>query len=139
MNKPGYNTANPLSYKIIKEIRDSLKNNPTKAELIMWEYLRNKKTGHKIRRQHVIDSFIADSVCLNKKVVIEIDGKVHLYKEEYDKFRTEKFNQLNYKVIRFTNKEVFSDPEIVTSKIKKYLDQCLELISPPLEGPGEVI
>jgi hypothetical protein len=34
--KPGYVTANPLSYKLIKEIRNTLKNNPTQAEKIIW-------------------------------------------------------------------------------------------------------
>lgn len=43
-------------------MRDSLKDNPTEAEKVMWEYLRNKKTGHKIRRQHIIDDFITDFV-----------------------------------------------------------------------------
>ena len=44
----------------------------------MWKYLQNKKTGFKIRRQHVIDNFIVDFVCLPTKLVIEIDGKIHL-------------------------------------------------------------
>jgi len=47
----------------------------------MWELLRNKKTGHTIRRQHIIANFIADFVCLPKKVIIEIDGKIHLKKK----------------------------------------------------------
>ena len=58
--KPGYVTANPLTYESIKEIRDYLKDNPTETEKIMWQYLRRKKTGHKIRRQHIIDNFITD-------------------------------------------------------------------------------
>ena len=50
--KPSYITANPVNYKFIKKFRDVLKGNPTEAEKIIWEFLRNKKTGHKIRRQH---------------------------------------------------------------------------------------
>ena len=46
-NKPGYITANPKNYLLIKEIRDSLKNNPTQAEKLLWLYLKNKKTGYK--------------------------------------------------------------------------------------------
>lgn len=53
--RPGYVTANLYNYPYIKEIRDGLKGNQTDAEKIIWEYLRNKKTGHKIRRQHVIE------------------------------------------------------------------------------------
>ena len=88
----------------------------------MWELLRNKKTGHKIRRQHIIDDFIADFVCLSKKVVIEIDGKIHLQQKEYDELRTLRLKELGYEVIRFTNEEVFEDASIVTSKIKEKLD-----------------
>jgi very-short-patch-repair endonuclease len=118
----GYITANPQSYKFVKEMRDVMKQNPTETEKIMWEYLRNKKTGHKIRRQHIIDDYITDFVCLSKNIVIEIDGKIHLKQKEYDEIRTQRLNELGYEVIRFTNEEVFSDPELVTSKIKQKLD-----------------
>jgi hypothetical protein len=62
LSQPGYITANAKNYLLIKEMRDNLKNNPTEAEKVMWEYLRNKKTGYKIRRQHIIDDFITDFV-----------------------------------------------------------------------------
>ena len=137
--KPGYITANPLSYNIIKEIRENLKKNPTEAENIIWEYLRNKKTGHKIRRQHIIDNFIADFVCLPLKVVIEIDGRIHKFQKEYDQMRTARFHELGYKIVRFSNEEVLTNPELVYLKIKKILDGEEIIISPPLDGLGEVI
>jgi predicted helicase/very-short-patch-repair endonuclease len=144
LSQPGYITANAKNYLLIKEMRDSLKDNPTEAEKVMWEYLRNKKTGYKIRRQHIIDDFITDFVCLIKNVVIEIDGKIHLQQKEYDELRTARLNELGYEVIRFTNEEVFANPELVTLKIKEKLDSKSDLqnnedaISPPLEGTGEV-
>jgi|ERR1035437_7423298 very-short-patch-repair endonuclease len=119
---PGYVTANLLNYRFIKEIRAELKENPTDAEKLIWEYLRNKKTGYKIRRQHVIDNFIPDFVCLSKKLVIEIDGGIHLQQKEQDALRTNTLNEKGYKVIRFTNEEVFANPLIVVSKIKEILD-----------------
>ena len=121
-NKPGYITANPKNYLLIKEIRDSLKNNPTQAEKLLWLYLKNKKTGYKIRRQHIIDDFIVDFVCLNKKVVIEVDGKIHLNQKEYDELRTTRLNELEFKVIRFENEEVFLNPEKVANQIKLVLE-----------------
>jgi predicted helicase len=153
LSQPGYITANAKNYFLIKEMRDSLKDNPTEAEKVMWEYLRNKKTGYKIRRQHIIDDFITDFVCLIKNVVIEIDGKIHLQQKEYDELRTARLNELGYEVIRFTNEEVFANPELVTLKIKEKLDSKSDLQSdetppnlpkveeqnsPPLEGQGEV-
>lgn len=137
--KPGYNTANPLSYNIIKQIRDELKKNPTEAEIIIWEYLKNKKTGYKIRRQHIVDNFIADFICLPKKLVVEIDGKVHRLQKEYDQMRTERFNELGFQVMRFTNDEVKADPLLVYTQIKEILDNQIDPNPPPLEGPGEVI
>ncbi len=140
----GYVTANPLNYKLIKEVRDRLKDNPTEAETVIWEHFRNKKTGYKIRRQHIIDDFITDFVCLSKKVVIEIDGKIHLNQKEYDELRTIRLNDLGYEVIRFTNEEVFSNPQSVALKVKDKLDGKLDIQSevdpvfPPLEGLGEV-
>lgn len=144
LSKPRYITANPLNYKLIKEMRDTLKDNPTEAEKIMWEHLRNKKTGYKIRRQHIIDDFITDFVCLRKKVVIEIDGKIHLQQKEYDELRTLRLNELGYEVIRFTNEEVYANPELVALKVKEKLDNQVDLqddddsSSPPSEGSGEV-
>jgi very-short-patch-repair endonuclease len=144
VKKPGYATANPYAYKYVKEMRDELKQKPTEAEKLMWEELRNKKTGHKIRRQHIIDNFIADFVCLRRKLVIEIDGEIHLKQKEYDAFRTSVLNALGYEVVRFTNKEVFASPANVAAKIKTILESKSDLQiddetnTPPLEGQGEV-
>jgi very-short-patch-repair endonuclease len=142
-SRPGYITANPKHYILIKDMRKSLKDNPTEAEKLIWEYLKTKKTGYKIRRQHVIDNFITDFVCLSKKVVIEIDGKIHLQQKEYDELRTAKLNELQYEIIRFTNEEVFANPELVALKIKEKLDSKADLQSDELssiisegDGPG---
>ena len=142
--RPGYVTANLHNYPYIKEIRDGLKENQTDAEKIIWEYVRNKKTGHKIRRQHIIDNFITDFVCLPKKVVIEIDGGIHLQQKEQDELRTLTLNEKGYKVIRFTNKEVFANPISVATQIKEVLDARQTIIqdedsaflSPSFGGAG---
>ncbi|HAS45214.1 MAG TPA: hypothetical protein DCS93_32320 [Microscillaceae bacterium] len=120
--KPRYITANPKSYDFIKQMRDYLKSNPTDAEKVLWKYLRRKQTGYRIRRQHIIDNFITDFVCLAKKLVIEVDGKIHLQQKEYDKMRTARLNELGYQVIRFTNEEVLDNPEEVQAKVKECLD-----------------
>jgi len=122
VRKPRYITANPYTYPVIKDYRKDLKDHQTKAELILWEYLRNKKTGHKIRRQHVIDDFIPDFVCLSKKVIIEIDGEIHKFQKGKDNLRTIRLNTLGYEVIRFTNDEVLNAPGKVAQKIKTYLN-----------------
>ena len=127
--RAGYVTADLFNYKYLKEIREGLKHNQTDAEKVMWEYLRNKKTGYKIRRQHVIDNFITDFVCLPKKVVIEIDGGIHLQQKEHDELRTFTLNEKCYQVIRFTNKEVLANPESVAIQIKEVLDHRKTVIN----------
>lgn len=120
--KPIYITANPYTYAYLKEIRDKNKANPTKAELNLWKLLRNKSTGHKIRRQHIIGNFIVDFVCLEKKLIIEVDGEIHQFNRLKDKHRTEELESLSYKVIRFTNDEVLENPGNVIVKIKYHLN-----------------
>jgi len=131
--KPEYITANPYTYPLIKDYREGLKDHQTDAELLLWKYLRNKNTGHKIRRQHVIGDFIADFVCLSKKVVIEIDGRIHKFQKEQDNIRTKKLNNLGYEVIRFTNDEVLNSPESVVEFIKDFLNKQPDAMISPSE------
>ncbi len=126
--KPAYITANPLSYGTIKEFRDVLKENPTKAEALLWQYLRSKKTGHKIRRQHIIDNYIADFVCLQKRLIIEVDGLIHETQQLEDRCRTFNLNKCKFKVIRFTNEELFRNPQDVANQIKVILDSQPDFI-----------
>ncbi len=120
--KPGFMTANLSVYRKIRQLQIYQKSSPTKAERIIWHYLRNKNIGYRIRRQHIIDRFIVDFVCLSKKLVIEIDGKIHLKQKKYDALRTEILNYLGFQVIRFSNDEIYQDPEAVAIKIKTILD-----------------
>jgi very-short-patch-repair endonuclease len=120
--KGEYYTANPYVYAHIKDARKNLLKSPTCAEHILWDYLRNRKTGYKIRRQHVIDKYVVDFVCLTKKLVIEIDGGIHLQQKEKDELRTKDLNSIGYKVIRFTNDEVYDHAGLVALKIKEELD-----------------
>ena len=98
---------------------------PTLAEKELWDRLRNRKIGHKIRRQHIIQGFIADFFCVEKNVILEVDGGIHLTKEqiEHDKFRTEVLNNHGYIVFRYSNEEVLKDPFKVANKIKDQLDK----------------
>ena len=115
---PEYNTADSIVYKYIKDARKELMNQPTHAEIMLWKYLRNNQTGYKFRRQHVIGKYIADFVCLPKKLIIEIDGKIHLKQQEEDANRTDDLNALGFRVIRFTNEEVLQNVMNIIDEIK---------------------
>tara|TARA_R110002033_G_scaffold2252_2_gene15819 strand:+ start:4345 stop:6891 length:2547 start_codon:yes stop_codon:yes gene_type:complete len=119
-----YMTARPSTYKLIKELQAENKKNSTEAEYILWECLRNKKLDFKFRRQHVIDEFIVDFVCLEKNLIIEIDGGYHntIEQKEADELRTKILSEIGFKVIRFRNQQVIGDIDSVL----RYITNCLK-------------
>lgn len=101
----------------------------TPAEKILWERIRNKQLGVKFRRQHTIETFVPDFVCLSLKLIIEVDGKIHLKKKNEDEERTKYLELLGYKVIRFNNEEVENNIEKVIERIK---DEIKKMAPPDL-------
>jgi leucyl-tRNA synthetase len=123
--RPGFQTANKKIWNLLKENSKENRKNPTNAEEILWQNLRNYKTGFYFRRQHVIINFIADFVCLDRKLIVEVDGGYHelLEQKEYDEARTYILEQCNYEIIRFTNEEVIDDVQKVIERIKLALEK----------------
>jgi very-short-patch-repair endonuclease len=109
-------TINPL-----KCVARRLRREQTDAKKLLWSKLRNSQTGYKFRRQYPIDSYIADFVCLEKKLVIEVDGGQHT--PETDKNRSDHIERLGYKIIRFWNDDVLKNIEGVTATILKTLEE----------------
>lgn len=115
-----YETARKSSYHLINALKKERVKKPTEAEKILWEALRNKRLdGYKFRREHIIDEFIVDFVCLSKNLVIEVDGGYHNNPEvqEADQLRTEILESLNFRVLRFSNEEVIGGIDTVLDKI----------------------
>jgi len=108
-----YNTASPILYEQLKEKAESMRQNPTKAESAMWQMLRGKQLDSKFRRQHIIGEYIVDFVCLDKQLIVEIDGGYHKNSEqqELDIQRTNFLQSKGFCVLRFTNDEVIGDAE----------------------------
>jgi leucyl-tRNA synthetase len=100
---------------------------PTPQEELLWQELRNEKLGDKFRRQHLIDKYIVDFVCLKKRLVIEVDGSVHNDTEEHDEGRSYEIAQRGFTVIRFTNNEVEKDLKTVLQKIKQELTRLRDV------------
>ena len=109
--------AEPFLFKLAKEQR----NNPTRAEQFLWEYLKNNKLGVKFRRQHPVFKYIADFYCHELRLIIEVDGDYHRdsVQTEYDEFRSEDINDFGIKVIRFNNEQVLNDVKLVINQIKQ--------------------
>jgi methylmalonyl-CoA mutase cobalamin-binding domain/chain len=117
----GYETADIKIWATLKANSRENRQNLTEAENTLWQHLRNNQTGFKIRRQHAIDGYIADFVCIPKGLVIEIDGGYHIATKEEDHVRTTVLNNEGFDVIRFTNEEVLTD----VSKVVKIIKQTL--------------
>ena len=95
-----------------------LRNKMTHEENVLWERLKGKQIcGVRFRRQHPINTFIADFYCHKAKLVVEIDGKIHLQNKEYDIERTKIINNFDIKIIRFKNEDVLSNTNEVVKQI----------------------
>lgn len=105
---------------MLREFQHELREHPTEAENILWQYLRSDRMGVRFRFQYIIGDYIVDFVCLSCKLVIEIDGEYHNREEQqaWDKARTEFLNANGFAVLRFTNDDVIYNLENTLNKIK---------------------
>jgi very-short-patch-repair endonuclease len=92
----------------------------TDAERHLWRRLRNRSVaGCKFRRQHAIGPYVCDFVCLDHRLVIEVDGGQHAAQVEADNDRSGFLESLGFTVLRFWNHEVLTQTEAVMEKIFK--------------------
>ena len=107
----------------MKDRARSLRQDMTDAENRMWYFLRNRRlNGYKFVREYVIGCYIADFVCREKKLIIEVDGGQHMDAIEYDQRRTAHLIKLGYNVLRVWNNEVFNNIEGVLATILSSLE-----------------
>ena len=102
----------------------NLRQNMTDAEQKLWYYLRGKRFfGYKFKRQVLIGNYIADFVCYDAKIIVEIDGGGHntYNKIKADNIRTQYLEGLGFKVIRFWNNEIQSNLDGVCELLLKEL------------------
>jgi len=88
-----------------------LRKEMTLAEKKLWQILRGTQLdGLYFRRQHAIGSYIVDFICIQAKLIIEVDGSSHLEQEEYDTERTRWLEEeKGYRMIRFANDDVLKN------------------------------
>ena len=111
-------------YPILKEFARRNRINPTDAEIILWQSLRDRALGIKFFRQYIIADYIVDFASLQANLIIEVDGAYHseLEQQRYDIGRTERLESLGFKVLRFTNEEVLNQIDRVLNTIKSYIN-----------------
>lgn len=112
----------------------ALRQNPTDAELLLWNRLRNRQLLNlKFRRQRPIGPYFADFACLEIGLVIEIDGGQHVEQVEYDEVRAAVMKDEGFRTLRFWNHEVLNETEAVMEKIW----QVAESLTPTLSRKRE--
>lgn len=112
--------SSPIIFSHAKKLRNEL----TGSEVIFWGLLKQYFSDYKFRRQHPISQYIADFYCHKLKVIIEIDGGIHLSNEvkNNDKVRDDFMESLGFKIIRFTNDEVCKNGEIVVKELNEFIE-----------------
>ncbi len=121
---PGYLTNSPGQWETVSGYAKENRQNASEAEEILWQELRNRKiNGCKFRRQHPVQGYIPDFICLDKKLVVEVDGLNHGIEEQkkIDEERTKFLAANGYREIRFTNDEVLNQLPIVLQKLQEAL------------------
>ena len=95
-----------------------LRTNATEAEQRIWYFLRNRQFEQfKFRRQHSIGVYIVDFVCLEQKLIVEIDGGQHAERVQYDERRTNALRAKGFRLLRFWNNEVMQNTNAVLETI----------------------
>jgi very-short-patch-repair endonuclease len=103
-----------------KRARD-LRKNSTDAERHLWYHLRANRLRFKFKRQVPIGVYIVDFVCLEKRLIIELDGGQHMDNQTYDTKRTDWLLAHGFKVLRFWNNDVFQQTPSILEVIMKAL------------------
>ena len=110
----------------LKGFGQQMRKQPTEAEESLWQELRGRKLeGNKFRRQHAIEHYIVDFICLEASLIIEADGGIHQEpgQAEYDQGRTHNLQALGYRLLRFSNHAIITQPTAVLAAITHALNQ----------------
>ena len=97
-----------------------LRRQSTKGEQLLWMALRNRAVGeHNFRRQCPIGPFIADFVCFDRRLIVEVDGVTHDFNAEYDERRDRWFRAKGFRVVRFPDEDVIKNLDGVVATLRE--------------------
>ena len=116
-------SSNKILYAELKIVASNMRKSPTRAEAMLWGFLRKRQLGVKFRRQYIIDKFIVDFCCLEKSLIIEVDGSMHDNQPVRDRERSDILSELGFKIFRITNTEAVVETNQTILKIKKEISE----------------
>ena len=103
-------------------------------EVLLWDQLRARRLGFKVRRQHPVGPYVADFFVPDVNLVIEIDGAAHDYGERpsRDAVRDRYMREREYRVIRILAADVMKD---LNSVVRMIVSHVTNPLHHPLDGP----
>lgn len=124
--------------KQLKSFATANRKNMTKAEACIWKYLLSKRQmmGFQFRRQRPVLDFIADFMCKELMLIIEVDGLTHQWEEtvKKDLIRQQRLEAIGFTVFRFN--EILNNIANVNRAIYTYIEEFLSE-GHPLEFPRQ--
>ena len=118
---------NHLYNKTLQPYANRLRKEMTKAEACLWKYvLRAKKlSGFQFRRQRPVLNYIADFMCMELMLIIEVDGITHHWEEtiKKDEIRQKELESGGFTVIRFSDEEVLNRIDVVYNYLEDWIEK----------------
>ena len=115
-------------------LQRSLRSRMTDAEHRLWQHLRGRQlAGCRFRRQHPFLDYVLDFACLERSLVVEVDGGQHLDNEN-DRERDRRLNEAGFRVLRFWNNQVLQETDSVVEAIWIALQERQDIGSSPFKG-----
>lgn len=122
--------SNHFYNKNLQPYANRLRKEMTKAEACLWKYVlrAGKMKGFQFRRQRPVLQYIADFMCKELMLVIEVDGSIHELEDvlRNDKERQKALEEAGFTVLRFTNEEVLTDIQWVSGFLEDWIEKKID-------------
>ena len=113
----------------------ALRNRATDAERFLWDRLRRRQLrGYRFRRQVPIGNYIADFVCIEARLIIEVDGSQHETRRTYDEQRTRYLEQRGFRILRIWDNQVFTEMQPALEAILNMLEATTHQRTAPADA-----
>jgi very-short-patch-repair endonuclease len=115
----------------LKLLARKLRNNSTKSEILLWNYLKGKQiNGCDFHRQKPIKNYIVDFYCSELKLAIEVDGESHFGNEVNDMIRQKEIEEYGVTFLRFDESEIYFNLDGVMKTIENWVKLKLKAHTP---------
>ena len=112
-----------------------LRKRTTDTERLLWSHLRRRQLqGYRFRRQVPIGNYIADFVCIEARLIIELDGSQHQDQRVYDEQRTRYLEQRGFKIFRVWDNQAFTETQSVLETIANMLESATQQQTAPADA-----